>query len=69
MIQSLRIEDFTVFSNSQLDFERNLNIFVGENGTGKSHLLKLAYSLLAVSSQGERMSGIQNDYALNVPFS
>lgn len=56
MIESLHVKDFTVFSNAALDFGRNLNVFVGENGTGKSHLLKLAYSLLAVGAQGERES-------------
>lgn len=56
MIESLHVKGFTVFANARLDFGRNLNVFVGENGTGKSHLLKLAYSLLAVGAQGERES-------------
>jgi ABC-type lipoprotein export system ATPase subunit len=56
MIRSLHIKNFTVFPDTRLDFGKNLNVFVGENGTGKSHLLKLAYSLLAVGAQGERES-------------
>lgn len=56
MIRSLHVSSFTAFTAAKLDFGRNLNVFVGENGTGKSHLLKLAYSLLAVSAQGERES-------------
>jgi energy-coupling factor transporter ATP-binding protein EcfA2 len=56
MIKALDIKNFTLFSEANLDFGRNLNIFVGENGAGKSHLLKLAYALVAVLAQGERES-------------
>jgi hypothetical protein len=43
------IRNLTVFSEAELHFGRDLNVFVGENGTGKSHLLKVAYSVLAAS--------------------
>jgi energy-coupling factor transporter ATP-binding protein EcfA2 len=56
MIESLHVKRFTVFTDVDLHFGRNLNVFVGENGTGKSHLLKLAYSLVAVGAQGQRES-------------
>jgi len=56
VIKSLHIESFTVFSQAALEFGKHLNLFVGENGTGKSHLLKLAYSMLAVEAQGRRES-------------
>jgi len=49
MIKSLGVKAFTVFSDATFDFGRNLNVVVGENGVGKTHILKLAYSLLAVS--------------------
>jgi len=45
-IKSISIENFTVFKSETLDFSDGLNIVVGENGTGKSHLLKLLYSLI-----------------------
>ena len=50
-LASLTIKNFTVFQDEKLAFARNLNVIVGENGAGKSHLLKLAYSLLAVSGE------------------
>jgi energy-coupling factor transporter ATP-binding protein EcfA2 len=56
MIKSLHIKNFTVFPDATLDFGAKMNVIVGENGTGKSHLLKLAYSLLAVEAQGLRES-------------
>jgi predicted ATPase len=56
VIESLQIKNFTVFSEAKLTLAPGMNLFVGENGTGKSHLLKLAYSLLATLAQGERES-------------
>lgn len=54
VIKSLAVENFTVFSKAQLDFGSELNVFIGENGAGKTHLLKLAYSILAVSAEEGR---------------
>ena len=45
-LQSLRIANFTAFEDVELSFSPGLNVFVGENGTGKTHLLKLPYSVL-----------------------
>ena len=56
MIESLHIKQFTAFSDASFVFGRGLNVFVGANGTGKSHLLKLLYALLAVGAQGQRDS-------------
>ncbi len=43
MLNRLEIKQFTVFKDTQLDFSPGLNVVVGENGTGKTHLLKLGY--------------------------
>jgi predicted ATP-dependent endonuclease of OLD family len=45
-IEGLSIENFTLFGKNQLKFSDGLNIIVGENDTGKSHLLRLLYSLI-----------------------
>jgi predicted ATP-dependent endonuclease of OLD family len=45
-IKSLSVENFTLFGKHQLKFSEGLNIIVGENETGKSHLLRLLYSLI-----------------------
>ena len=50
MLKSLHIENFTVFPKAELLFGRHLNVIIGENGTGKSHLLKAAYAAIAVSA-------------------
>ncbi len=46
MLNALTVRDFTVFSSAALQFG-TLNVIHGENGSGKTHLLKLAYSLVA----------------------
>jgi ABC-type lipoprotein export system ATPase subunit len=43
MIKQLTLQNFTVFKDADLHFSSGLNVIVGENGTGKTHLLKLAY--------------------------
>ena len=51
MLKSLRIRDFTAFKAADLTFASGLNVIVGANGTGKSHLLKLPYALMAMSAE------------------
>lgn len=46
MLKTLHMENFTVFSKADLQFSSGLNVIIGENGTGKSHLLKLGYTIL-----------------------
>ncbi len=57
MVRSLSIKNFTVFSSAEFRISPRLNVFVGENGTGKTHLLKLIYSILAVSAEDGRKPG------------
>ena len=47
MLKQLDIKEFTVFEEANLRFGKQLNVIVGDNGAGKMHLLKLAYSGLA----------------------
>ncbi len=55
MLKQLKIENFTVFPKADLQFASGLNIFLGENGCGKSHLLKLLYAISSENtSQGKK---------------
>lgn len=45
MIDKLQLKNFTAFKNLEIDFSPKINVIVGENGTGKTHLLKAAYAL------------------------
>lgn len=44
IIKRAKLECFTVFESHVMDFNPGINIFVGENGTGKTHMMKLLYS-------------------------
>ncbi len=48
-IKTLELENFTCFSKIKLDFSSGINVLIGENGTGKTHILKVLYALLRKS--------------------
>jgi len=60
MLKSLHLKNFTVFPDAHFSFGKHLNVIVGENGLGKTHVLKAAYSVLAVSARGGKDSGNLN---------
>lgn len=43
MLSRLKVKNFTVFRDAAFDFAPGVNVIIGENGAGKSHLMKLAY--------------------------
>ena len=50
ILKSIKLENFTVFENIICDFSPGINIFIGENGTGKTHLLKILYAFCSCKS-------------------
>lgn len=54
MLKRITLKNLTVFSEADLKFGQNLNVIIGENGAGKTHLLKMIYSVLAVSAEEGR---------------
>lgn len=46
MLKRLHLKNFTVFADADFEFVRGLNVLVGTNGTGKSHVLKVGYAVL-----------------------
>ena len=64
MIKTLKLWNFTVFKEAELEFSPGLNVVVGENGTGKSHLLKLVYALLRVEERGRYTEETPESYFL-----
>ena len=65
MLDSLEAKNFTAFPDARLCFARGLNVIVGENGLGKTHLLKLPYAVMAVSAEeGRKPNGRQPTKAL-----
>ena len=57
MLKKMTIKNLTLFSEAELHFAPGLNVIVGENGSGKSHILKIAYAIIAAGFQEGIRSG------------
>ena len=48
MITQLDLKNFTRFSENTFEFSAGINVFIGKNSMGKTHLLKLMACCLKV---------------------
>lgn len=39
-IKRIKFQNYTVFEDQQMEFSPGINVIIGENGTGKTHLMK-----------------------------
>ena len=64
MLKRLHLKNFTVFADANFEFSPGLNVLVGTNGTGKSHVLKLGYAVETVRAEIEagKITGIEEIY-------
>lgn len=61
MITRLELKNFTAFSGLGIDFSPKINILIGENSTGKSHLIKAAYALCSAAPLFKNKPDITKD--------
>lgn len=54
MITNLQLKNFTAFTDLTIDFSPGINIVLGENGTGKTQLLKAILALSGPEALGAR---------------
>lgn len=54
LAERLSLSGFTVFEDVVLDFVPGINVIVGANGTGKTHAMKVLYTLLRSFEQQRR---------------
>ena len=47
----VRLDRFTAFHHLDLELSQGLNVLVGANGTGKTHLMKVCYAACDVSKK------------------
>lgn len=61
IISNCKVDNFTVFDNASIEFCTGVNVIIGANGTGKSHLLKVLYAeptpLAPYGGQGLQFGG------------
>ena len=69
VLESIEVRNFTVFREARLEFARGLNVIVGENATGKTHLLKLPYSVFAVQHTVDRSVAVAAVSSGRIPAS
>lgn len=61
MLTKIKLECFTAFETLEFDFSRGINIFIGENGTGKTHILKALYSACDITKSKKGFAEKIND--------
>lgn len=54
MITTLRLKNFAAFADLSIEFSSRVNIVIGENGTGKTQLLKAILALSGQEARAER---------------
>ncbi len=54
MIDQLQLKNFTAFTELVIDFSPGINIIIGENGTGKTQLLKAVLAMSGPEARGEQ---------------
>jgi predicted ATPase len=50
-ITSLSVKNFTAFREAKFEFSSGINVLIGENSTGKTHVLKLIYALVKIAKE------------------
>ena len=65
MIKSVRLRSFRNFPEAEVSFSPKVNIFIGENGQGKSNLLEAIYVLF--SGHSFRFAGNENLISFHKP--
>lgn len=53
----IKLENFTAFGTLDQSFSAGVNVIIGANGTGKTHLLKVLYAACAITMGEDRDRG------------
>jgi energy-coupling factor transporter ATP-binding protein EcfA2 len=57
-LQNLALNKFTAFNEAEFTFSPGINVLIGANSTGKSHVMKILYSLLKLCERAD-LAGIR----------
>lgn len=61
MIKYLKFDKFTAFKTLDISFSPGVNLFIGENGTGKTHILKSLYAACDITKSKKGFADKIND--------
>jgi energy-coupling factor transporter ATP-binding protein EcfA2 len=61
MFENIEVDNITVFRKARFAFVPGVNVLVGANSTGKTHLMKLLYAIQKRQSQRGRMADVLED--------
>lgn len=56
-ISHVKLENFTAFAKLDLALSPDVNVIIGANGTGKTHLLKVLYAATAITTGEDQERG------------
>ena len=66
-IETVHLKNFSLFSDFKLKAVPGVNVIIGENGTGKTHILKAIYAVCNVS-QNTEMNLFEKHFALKPKY-
>ncbi|MDR2115994.1 MAG: AAA family ATPase [Planctomycetaceae bacterium] len=66
MLTKIKFENFTAFQHLEIPFSPGINVFIGENGTGKTHILKAIYSACAVTKNRNNLANLIDENFLPI---
>lgn len=69
MITKLQADNFTAFQSIAVAFSKGVNILIGENGTGKTHLMKMMYAACCVADAKMPQTLAQKVHSVFLPDS
>lgn len=49
MLTEIKVQNFTAFDNLDVELSEGINVFIGANGTGKTHLMKFLYGAMQLA--------------------
>ena len=56
MLEKIKFERFTAFEKLEISLSTGINIFIGANGTGKTHILKALYATSEISKSKKSLA-------------
>lgn len=67
MITRLKVNNFTAFRELDMRFIDGVNVFIGENGTGKTHIMKMLYAAYCTASESVQYTLTQKIFNVFLP--